>query len=112
MPTLRAMARGQCRRRGSVSERRNAFAHSKLPVSFNTKEVSEEIESVLVPFATKVHEVIFDKAPEQKYSPKQAFLVSIKVTCHFLDEHHAELTGKRLFASLEASVYICVARTR
>jgi hypothetical protein len=95
---------GLAQRLHSLKTIRNTFAHSKLPVSFDTKEVSEEIESVLIPFATMVHEAVFDKAPEQKYSPKQAFLVSIKITCHFLGERHEKLTGKGLFASLEASV--------
>lgn len=88
----------------SIKAIRNAFAHSKLPESFNTKEVSDELDAVFIPYANQIYEVLFDKKPDETLSSKQAFLVGIKMTCFILDEHHQDLTGQPLFAPLEAVV--------
>jgi DNA-binding MltR family transcriptional regulator len=84
----------------SIRVIRNVFSHSTVDVSFETKEIADELKSHLVPYVLKAIEVITDKAPTEQPTNKRVFCIAVRVICFLLDDTHEELTGSRLFSQL------------
>jgi hypothetical protein len=74
----------------SIRRIRNAFAHSILDMDFDTKEVTDELETHLLPY-------IRGQRPGETLTNKQAFALAAFDICVHLDLTHEDLTGHYLF---------------
>lgn len=81
----------------SVKSIRNVFAHSQIDVTFDTDEISKEIQRILIPAMTRIYKIFNDKLPEQPFSNKMAFIMAVRVACFLLNETYENLTGELLY---------------
>jgi DNA-binding MltR family transcriptional regulator len=74
---------------------RNVFAHATVEITFDTKEIAEEISTFLMLNAMKA----VPRPPESEidYPNKTAFLLMIQILCIVMDDQHRELGGAELF---------------
>jgi DNA-binding MltR family transcriptional regulator len=75
-----------------VKRIRNVFAHAKLDVTFNTVQISSEIQEFRMLKAMKRAE----KEGENNkldFSNKQAYLLMVRIICIIIDHEHRKLGG-------------------
>jgi hypothetical protein len=89
---------GQARLLNSLKAIRNVFAHSRIPVSFETAEVSKEIRGLILSVAVNAIRV-FEPEFDERLSNKKAFTAAVKLFCWWLDEDHQKVTGQPIFWS-------------
>jgi hypothetical protein len=87
----------------SIKAIRNAFAHSMVDSTFQTKEISDELNTYLLPFALKGqnahkrHSDVKGTELEDTLTNKAAFCLASFMICHHLDDTLYEITGAYLF---------------
>jgi hypothetical protein len=93
----------------SIKKIRNVFGHSILDVSFETKEISDEIAVHIAPFAITLQKGFIEAAKKQPLTSdteiqfpgltsKRAFYFVSSCLCAYLDNTHKEITGAWLLA--------------
>jgi DNA-binding MltR family transcriptional regulator len=73
---------------------RNVFAHSRVPVSFATREVEREVKAFLMLVAMKNVEA--DQARKLHLPTKSEFTLIVKILFIILDHQHRKLGGPPL----------------
>lgn len=78
---------------------RNVFAHATSEVTFDTKEISDEISTFLMLKAMKA--VPSPTKSDMEFGNKAAFLLMVQILCIVMDDQHKKLGGEELFGSTD-----------